>query len=440
MHQIDKKMKNIFKKIIAKILEIEAATIIKKYKPKIIAVTGSVGKTSTKDAIYSVISKSFHVRKSEKSFNSDIGVPLTVLGCNNAWNNPIKWLQNIYKGLALILFRRSYPEWLVLEVGADRPGDIKQITRWLKPDVVVVTKFSKVPVHIEYFKDKNAVVLEKGFLVSALKHDGTLILNSDDEDVFAFKNKTPNKVITFGLEGNTEVRATNYSIYSNEETGEPLGVCFKVEYAGNCLPVKLAGTLGSNNIYSSLAALAVGISLGLNLVEATENLSTHIAPRGRMTLIKGVKNSLIIDDTYNSSPVALTSALETLKSLKLKNKNKKIAMLGDMMELGKHTAEAHKEAGVLAATACDILVTVGLRSRALAESAIDSGLDEDSVLQFDSSLEAGLYIKNIIGEGDIILVKGSQSTRMEKIVKEIMAEPEQASELLVRQDEEWLRR
>jgi UDP-N-acetylmuramoyl-tripeptide--D-alanyl-D-alanine ligase len=433
-------MKNIFKKIIAKILEIEAATIIKKYKPKIIAVTGSVGKTSTKDAIYSVISKSFHVRKSEKSFNSDIGVPLTVLGCNNAWNNPIKWLQNIYKGLALILFRRSYPEWLVLEVGADRPGDIKQITRWLKPDVVVVTKFSKVPVHIEYFKDKNAVVLEKGFLVSALKHDGTLILNSDDEDVFAFKNKTPNKVITFGLEGNTEVRATNYSIYSNEETGEPLGVCFKVEYAGNCLPVKLAGTLGSNNIYSSLAALAVGISLGLNLVEATENLSTHIAPRGRMTLIKGVKNSLIIDDTYNSSPVALTSALETLKSLKLKNKNKKIAMLGDMMELGKHTAEAHKEAGVLAATACDILVTVGLRSRALAESAIDSGLDEDSVLQFDSSLEAGLYIKNIIGEGDIILVKGSQSTRMEKIVKEIMAEPEQASELLVRQDEEWLRR
>jgi UDP-N-acetylmuramoyl-tripeptide--D-alanyl-D-alanine ligase len=130
--------------------------------------------------------------------------------------------------------------------------------------------------------------------------------------------------------------------------------------------------------------------------------------------------------------------LETLKTLKIKKK--KIAMLGDMMELGKHTAEAHKEAGILAATACDILVTVGLRSRALAESAIDAGLDEDSVLQFDSSEEAGLYIKNIIKEGDIILVKGSQSTRMEKIVKEIMAEPERASEFLVRQDEEWLKR
>jgi UDP-N-acetylmuramoyl-tripeptide--D-alanyl-D-alanine ligase len=431
-------MKNTLKKIIAKILEIEAWSIIKKYKPKIIAITGSVGKTSTKDAIYSVISKSFHARKSEKSFNSDIGVPLTILGCNNAWNDPIKWLQNICHGLSLIIFRHSYPEWLVLEVGADRPGDIKKIAKWLKPDVVVVTKFSKVPVHIEYFKDKNAVVLEKGFLVNALKHDGTLILNSDDEAAFAFKNKTENKVITYGLEGNTEVRATNYSVYYSEKTAEPFGIYFKVEYAGNCLPVKIIGTLGMNNIYSCLAALSVGISLGLNLVEAAENLSKYVTPRGRMSLIKGLKGSVIIDDTYNSSPVASTSALETLRDLK--TKNRKIAMLGDMMELGKHTVEAHKEAGILAATACDILVTVGLRSRTLAESAIDAGLDEDSVLQFDSSEEAGLYIKNIIEQGDLILVKGSQSTRMEKVVKEIMAEPGQASELLVRQDEEWLKR
>ncbi len=431
-------MKNILKKIIAKILEVEAWSIIKKYKPKIVAITGSVGKTSTKDAIYSVISKSFHARKSEKSFNSDIGVPLTILGCNNAWNNPIKWLQNICHGLSLIIFKHSYPEWLVLEVGADRPGDIQKIAKWLKPDVVVVTKFSKVPVHIEYFKDKNAVVLEKGFLVNALKHDGTLVLNSDDEDAFAFKNKTENKVITYGLEGNTEVRATNYSVYYSEKAAEPFGIYFKVEYLGNCLPVKIIGTLGMNNIYSCLAALSVGISLGLNLVEAVENLSRFVTPRGRMSLIKGLKGSVIIDDTYNSSPVALTSALETLRDLKIKNR--KIAIIGDMMELGKHTAEAHKEAGILAATACDILVTVGLRSRTLAESAIDAGLDEDSVLQFDSSEEAGSYIKNIIQERDTILVKGSQSTRMEKIVKEIMAEPEQASELLVRQDEEWLKR
>jgi len=431
-------MKEILKKSVAKILELEARAILKKYKPKIIAVTGNVGKTSTKDAIYTIISKSFYTRKSEKSFNSDIGVPLTILGCNNAWNNPLKWLQNIWQGFSYIIFKKPYPEWLILEVGADRPGDIKKISKWLKPDVVVVTKFSKIPVHIEYFKSKEEVVAEKGCLVDALKHDGVLILNSDDEDAFNFKNKTSNKTITYGMMGGAEIKATNYSIYYSEESGEPFGVHFKVEYAGNCLPVKIIGTLGMNNIYSCLGALAVGINLGLNLVEATENLSRYIPSKARMNILKGIKRSIIIDDTYNSSPVALNSALETLKNLK--TKYRKIAVLGDMMELGKHTREAHSEAGVLAATACDLLVTVGLRSRALAESAIDTGLDEDGVLQFDNSVEAGKYIKEIIKEGDIVLVKGSQSTRMEKVVYEIMAEPARASELLVRQEEEWLAR
>ncbi len=428
-------MKNIFKKIIAKILELEARAILKKYQPKVIAVTGSVGKTSTKDAIYSVISKAFHARKSEKSFNSDIGVPLTILGCNNAWNNPIKWLQNIWQGFSLIIFKKSYPEWLVLEVGADRPGDIKQISSWLKPNIVVVTKFATVPVHIEYFKNKEAVVAEKGHLVEALKHDGLLILNSDDADVFAFKNKTTNRIITYGMMGDAQVRATNYSVYYSEADNEPFGVYFKVEYDGNCLPVRIIGTLGQNNIYSALAALAVGIGLNLNLVEATENLVRFTPPKGRMNIIKGIKKSILIDDTYNSSPVAIKSALETLRDMK--TKYRKIAILGDMMELGKHTSDEHKKAGVLAATACDMLVTVGLRSRALAESAIDAGLEEDDVLQFDDSVEAGKYIQNIVKEGDIILVKGSQSTRMEKVVYEIMAEPERASELLVRQEEEW---
>ncbi len=429
-------MKFLFKKIITKILELEARAVIKKYKPRIIAITGSVGKTSTKDAIYSVVSHSFYARKSEKSFNSDIGVPLTILGCNNAWSNPIKWLKNIWLGLSLVLWRKSYPDWLVLEVGADRPGDIKKITKWLKPDIVVITKFADVPVHIEYFKSREEVIEEKGNLVTALKHNGVLILNSDDIDVFSFRNKTTNKIITYGFLGDAEIRATNYSIYYSEEKEIPIGLNFKVEYEGNSLPVNIIGTLGMNNVYSALAALAVGINLDLNLVESTKNLSSHSAPKGRMNLIKGIKNTIIIDDTYNSSPVALNSAVETMQNLK--TKNRRIAVLGDMMELGRYTADAHKEAGVIVSKACDILVTVGLRSRGIAESAIDSGLDEDSVLQFDNSIEAGKYIQDMIKEGDIILVKGSQSVRMERIVEEIMAEPEKASELLVRQEDEWL--
>jgi UDP-N-acetylmuramyl pentapeptide synthase len=431
-------MKNIFKKIISKLIQIEATLILKKYKPKIVAVTGSVGKTSTKDAVYTVISKAFHTRKSEKSFNSDIGVPLTVLGCNNAWSNPIKWLQNLWSGLMLILFKHTYPEWLVLEVGADRPGDIEGICKWLKPDITVITKFAEVPVHIEYFKSRDHVIAEKGYLAQALKHDGTLILNSDDADVVAFKNKTKNKVLTYGLLGDTEVRATNYDVYYSEDSGEPFGITFKVEYMGNCLPVKILGSLGTNNIYSALAALSVGIALGLNLVESAENLNKLTPPKGRMNIIKGIKNTTIIDDTYNSSPVALTSALETLKNMKVRGR--RIAVLGDMLELGKHTSDAHKKAGEQAASSCDLLVTVGIRSRVLAETAIDFHLDADSVLQFDTSLEAGNYLQNILKANDVILVKGSQSTRMEKAVKEIMAEPEKAYDLLVRQEKEWLER
>lgn len=431
-------MKEIFKKIIGQIIQIEARLVLKKYTPKIIAVTGSVGKTSTKDAIYSVMAKSFYVRKSEKSFNSDIGVPLTILGCNTAWNNPFKWLQNIFSGLLLIIFKKKYPEWLVLEVGADRPGDIKQIASWLKPNIVLVTRFAEVPVHIEYFKSRDEVIAEKGNLVDALKHDGTLVLNSDDSDVFSFKNKFANKIITYGLMGDAEVRATNYSIYYSEETGEPYGVHFKVEYKGNCLPVKIIGVLGTNNIYSALGAIAVGIALGLNLVESTENLSQHIAPRGRMNLIRGIGQTTIIDDTYNSSPVAVLSALETLKILK--TKGRKLAILGDMLELGKHSADMHKNIGEVVAPICDLLVTVGLRSKAIAESAIDNGLDADNVLQFENSVAAAEYLKNILKPHDLILVKGSQSIRMEKVVKVIMAEPDKAGDLLVRQDKEWQKR
>lgn len=431
-------MKTIFKKIISKLLEVEARLILKKYQPKIVAVTGNVGKTSTKDAVFTVMSRHFYVRKSEKSFNSDIGVPLTILGCNNAWNDPIKWLKNLWFGLTYIVTAKKYPEWLVLEIGADRPGDIKKIASWLKPDVVVVTKFADIPVHIEYFKSKAEVIAEKGHLVEALKHDGILILNSDDADVFAFKNKFANKVLTYGMMGDSEVRATNYSVYYREESKEPYGINFKVEYQGNCLPVNIIGTLGANNIYAVLGGIAVGLSLELNLVEATENISNYSSPRGRMNLIKGIKNSTIIDDSYNSSPVAVTSALNTLRDLKISGR--KIAVLGDMMELGKHTVEAHQSIGVLASKSCDLLITVGLRSRDLAESAVDSGLVENNVWQFDTSVEAAKHVKEIIKTGDVVLVKGSQSTRMEKVVEEIMAEPVRAYELLVRQDEEWKKR
>lgn len=426
-------MKSVLKRILTAILTKEATWLLKKYNPKIIVVTGSVGKTSTKDAIYAVLVKAFKIRKSEKSFNSDIGIPLTILGCQNAWSNPLGWLQNLWQGLRLLLVKSDYPEWLVLEVGADRPGDIERVSHWLKPDVTVLTKFAKTPVHIEFFKNRHEVIREKGFMVEALKRDGVLVLNSDDEDAFGFKQKTTSKVLTYGLLPEAEVKASYIEDYYENEKLK--GLQFKVDYGGSCVPIIIKDVVGNQAVYAALGAVTVGLSLDLNLIQIAEGLSDYLSPRGRMKLISGLKQTILIDDTYNSSPVALHSALETLA--KVKTSGRRFAILGDMLELGKHSVTEHKEVGVVAARCCDYLITVGLRSRNLAEAALENGLSEKNVLQFESAIEAGKYVQNMIQENDVILVKGSQSMRMEKVVAEIMAEPEKAIDLLVRQEEEW---
>ena len=429
-------MKSIFKKIISLIITCEAILIIRKYKPKIIAVTGSVGKTSTKDAIFAVMSSSFFVRKSEKSFNSDIGIPLTILGCQNAWFDPIKWCRNIFRGFELILFTNKYPEWLILEVGADRPGDIKNVTRWLKPNVVVLTSFAKVPVHVEFFRDRDAVIREKKYLVDALKHDGILIVNGDDEDSVKIKESAKNISIIYGTSNIADLIATEIKNYYGKDGGIE-GVTFKVEYKENIVPVIIKGALGDKSLYSSLAAIAVGISQKINIVKAAEALINLEASKGRMRIIKGIKNTTIIDDTYNSSPKALISALNTLKEIKVSNSAKKIAVLGDMLELGKHSIDEHYKAGKLVADVCDILLTVGIRSRKIAEGALDGLLSGKNIYQFEDSVEAGKFLQNILKEGDVILIKGSQSMRMERTVEEVMSEPDKAVELLVRQETEW---
>ncbi|KKR46929.1 MAG: UDP-N-acetylmuramoyl-tripeptide-D-alanyl-D-alanine ligase [Parcubacteria group bacterium GW2011_GWA1_40_21] len=430
-------MKQSIKSIIISALQWEAGKILKKYQPKIIAITGSVGKTSTKDAIFSALADSFYVRKSEKSFNSQIGVPLTILGCQNGWNNPFIWLQNLIKGFILIVAKSHYPEWLVLEVGADGPGGIKKMSEWLKPDILVITRFGKTPVHIEFFESVEELIEEDGALIDSLKRRGVLILNSDDEDVRAFKNKSSNKTITYGTEGGSDVFASNYRVlYGIDKKGKfPTGIQFKVEWSGNSAPVVLMGVLGAHHIYPALAAAAVGISQGLNIVQISKSLRSHASPLGRMKIIKGIKNSIVIDDSYNSSPVALEEALKTLQMIE--GARRKIAVLGDMLELGEHSVSAHKEAGAIASRSCHLLAVVGPRSRDIAEGALQNGMREKDVLQFETSEEAGAYLENFISEKDVVLVKGSQSMRMEKVVEEIMDNPEAKEKLLVRQEKEW---
>ncbi len=415
---------------------------MRRYKPRIVAVTGSVGKTSTKDAIYSVIARGAYVRRSEKSFNSEIGIPLTILGCPNAWGNPLRWLMNFVDGLTLILFPSRYPQWLVLEVGADRPGDIRSLAGWLPVDVAVITRLPEVPVHVEFFDSPEAVMEEKAAIIDALKPGGALVLFGDDERTNMLQHRLPApdaRVLLFGFNDECDVRGEEISILKEEgESQMPVGMSARINIAGTSIPLEVAGAVGAHAFLPTLGAAAVGHALGKDPEQILEGLKDYEPPPGRMRLLPGLKGSVIIDDTYNASPAATIAALDTFAFLA--PKGRKIAAIGDMLELGRHSVEEHRKIGERVARTCDVLLTVGFRARDIAQGALDSGMPDSAIFQYEDSQKAGKELEDLLRPGDCVLVKGSQSIRMERAVEEIMLEPERAEELLVRQDEEWRRR
>ncbi len=430
-------MYDLVKKIIVVALTWEARLVLWRYEPKIVAVTGSMGKTTTKDAIYSALADVVHVRKSEKSFNSDIGVPLAILGLENAWKNPFHWIQNLFVGLWVGIAPQRYPEWLILEVGADRPGDISRAAAWLRPTIAVITGVPEIPVHVEYFPSPEALAREKASIARHVRAGGKLVLNGDDSRMVSLCSDFRGMTVKYGFESGNDLQASHFEI--TYESEKPVGVNFRVGHHGSSIPVSVRGALGWPRAYAALAALAVGNIAGVDEVTIAQALQGWAPPPGRMRILSGLYGSVIIDDTYNSSPAAALSALDTLKEVRAK---RRIAILGDMLELGKYSAEAHRNVGKRAADCADMLWTVGFRSRATGEAALDAEMPDASIREYEQteSERAGEELKAELREGDVILIKGSQSMRMERTVAAILSEPDRASELLVRQDEEWKRR
>lgn len=416
-------MKKLLRLLITRILVSKARRYLKKHRVQVIAITGSIGKTSTKEAISHILKKNFKIYSSPQGFNTELGISLAILQEEKSgFSSPLAWL----KILKRVLF--SEPEIyqkIILEMGTDQPGDIKKLIKIAPPKIGVITNVNPVHLGKEQFKNLEAIQKEKNSLIRNMAISSMAILNFDDPLVKTMK--TSAHKVHYGLSDGTDVRATDIEVLTKN-------IKFNINYKGEATPFKVP-LLGGFQVYVLLPAIAVGLKLGMSSQECAEALKDFKLPPSRMNPIPGVNDSTIIDSSYNASPVSMTKALELLAEL---NAGRKIAALGTMNELGDITKEAHLTLGTQTAEAAKILIAVGLEASTIKQGAIDSGMSEDNIYTFFDSEEAGHFLKDFLRPDDLILVKGSQNhVRMERLIKLIMKHPEKARDLLCRQDDAW---
>ena len=423
-------MKHILKTIITFFLALAARAVVHRYHPRVVMVTGSVGKTSTKDAVAAVLTTRFFTRKSEKSFNSEFGVPFTILGVENPWSNPFAWFSVAKSALALLLLQNHYPNLLVLEVGADKPGDLARILKIVTPDMCVVTRLPEVPVHVEAYASPEAVREEEFSPVYALRAAAPLIVSADDPYALEYAMRTSARLILYGTGGDAAVRLDDIDFYTEGE--KVAGMRAKARLCEESREYIVKGAVGTTQLLPIAAALAVASAFEIPLAEALEALQGYESPPGRCRLLAGKHGSVIIDDSYNSSPAAVEEALATLKAFP--NARRRIAVLGDMLELGRYSVLEHERLAPVVSASANLIATVGIRARAFA-----SAPGSAEVVQYESSRAAAAALPGLVREGDVILVKGSQSIRTERIVEALLADPADAVKL-VRQEQKWKRK
>lgn len=430
----DKSKKLIF---LEKILRFMSSLVLKKYNPRVIGITGSVGKTSAKEAVYTALAGSFRVRTNEKNYNNEIGLPLTIIGAESGERSFWKWLSVFAKWFGILIFPIEYPEILVLELAADRPGDIKYLVDFIHPKVGILTDISQS--HIEFFKNIETISKEKSYLIKNLDEKGLAIINIDNARVKKLAGQLKVRVTTYGFSPEADISASdvlyNYSENGNNGASAVKGLSFKLTYKGTTIPMRLNNILASHSIYAALAGVASGLEFGLNLVQIGSALENFTLPTSRMNLVLGIKNSMIIDDSYNAAPVSTVAALKVLNEIKAR---RKIAVLGDMLELGDNTESGHREVAREFLKIKDgVTFLVGPRMKMAADELKKHNISSERLLVFENPMDAGKALDKFIEEGDLVLIKGSQGMRMEKVVEEVMLEPQKAPELLCRQSQTW---
>lgn len=415
------------RKILKFLLGVVTTLVIKRHRPVIVGVTGSVGKTSTKEAVYEAFKDRKRIRKSAGNLNTETGAPLVFLKKDSPGRGLKEWLKIMISGLWLaIKGDKNYPEIVVVELAADKPGDIKYLTRFIKPDIAIITAVGEVPVHVEFYDGPQEVRVEKEEMLRNAKRNSTAILNIDDP--YVSEMSFDGRRITFGFSEEADISISNIEEVSSE------GSRIHMIYGGEDFSIFLPLCIGESFAYISGAVFATGVALSMLPEEIVKDLQRIRPTKGRLYPVKGKKESVILDGSYNAAPASMESSLGTLQGLPGK---RKVAMLGDMLELGEYSYREHQRIGEMAGKICDILVLVGDWAREMKKGAMNAGMDEENIFVFSNSQEASSEVEELLSPEDLILVKGSQGIRMERVILSLMRDPERAQELLVRQKGEW---
>ena len=347
---------------------------------RVIGITGSVGKSTTKELVAEVLDRRYRTIRNPGNLNNEIGLPLSLLRLTETH------------------------ERAVLEMGFYVPGEIAQLCRIARPQVGVVTNISQV--HLERAGSLEAIAAGKAELVESLppSPEGTAILNFDDELVRDMAPKTRARVFTYGFSPEADLWA------SNDEGLGLEGVRFILHYGSESFHVRVP-LLGRHSVQTALRAAAVGLIEGMRWEEILHGLQTSQSQL-RLVAVQGPGGSLLLDDTYNAAPPSVIAALNLLSELD----GRRIAVLGDMLELGDYEERGHRLVGMRAAEVADRLIAVGDRAKWIAEEALKSGMLPSQVAMVEDSQTAIDVLREEIGLGDVVLVKGSRGMRMDRIV------------------------
>lgn len=413
-------MRRVLRWLVIFLLKPLAKGVVRKYQPRVVAITGSIGKTSAKEFTAAMLAERFRIRASAGNYNNELGVPLTVLG-QRSGTSPTHWLRVFRRGLALRFGKHDYPEVLVLEMGADKPGDIGYLTSIARPDIALVTNVGNA--HLEHYDSLEDIAGEKSQLVGNLKTDGIAVLNFDDTRVRIMQALAPGRVMYYGFTDESHVWVDHIKQTQGGLTAS-LHLREREDGQTQTWPLKTA-LIGQHQLYGVMAAFCVAYAAGVVPEHALAVAATLSTPPGRLKVFGGQHQLTILDDSYNASPESMLAALAVLGDFPKPH----WAILGDMLELGKVSEAGHRTAGEVGGKFLDGLVVVGDRAAQIADAAKEAGMDPAKIwFASEASQAATLLMEH--AKGGTVLVKASRAMHLERAVKDLLLDPRDADRLV----------